>query len=127
MTTAHLPPRASLAAPYCGWRFAHVAVLLVSVATTGCNSPSIVGVWEGVMPALDLPTVVTVFSDGTGDIAPQRLPRRPLTWRRVDGGYEILFPPDGKRMTATVREDGSLALQSPEHPELGLGVLSRTK
>jgi hypothetical protein len=98
------------------------ALVLAGLTTAGCSS-SIVGEWQG--EAKGKPVFLTILSDGTGDVSEEGQPTRAITWKRVDGKFEIACAAVGMTLEGTLRENQTLAITIPTNPDEGLLVLRR--
>lgn len=99
------------------------ALVFALVAVLGCSSPSIVGEWQGDDRGTTI--VFTFLSDGTGDVTATGQKTKPITWKRVKDNFEVTVT--GKTTVAGLRENGTLAFQSPGDEDLGLLILKRKK
>ena len=102
--------------------FVALVVFLVCIGCSKSNSsPSIVGEWHG--ETKDGTMVLTILSDGTGDVqSPVESPK--FKWKRVKDKFELIFSIEGEnRFTATLGENNTLAVKN--HYERTVVVLRK--
>ena len=98
-------------------------LLMITLLLVGCSQNSLVGTWRP--EADDADFGLSIFSDGSGD-ATDRGKTGPITWRYEAGEYVLTLAGGSRELTATVREDGTLALIRPDRPG-EIKVLRRSK